>query len=76
MNLVCKAVLLAITSAHFAEMGECEENFFEYLDKDPIATLRKLVNAVCTFYFCQQISTDSLADSVLLIATSTLLNYC
>jgi len=39
VNLACKAVLLAITSAHFAETGECEENFFEYLDKDPIAVL-------------------------------------
>ncbi|KIK02918.1 hypothetical protein K443DRAFT_96091, partial [Laccaria amethystina LaAM-08-1] len=46
VNLACKAILLAITSTDFAGTGECEENFFEYLDKDPVATLRKLVNAI------------------------------
>ena len=76
MNLACKAVLSAITSANFAGTGECEDNFFEYLNKDPIATLQKLVNAVCNFHSRQQISTDPLADLVLLIATSTLLDYC
>ena len=76
VNLACKAVLSAITSTSFAGTGEREDNFFEYLDKDPIATLRKLVNAVRNIHSRQQISTDPLADSVLLIATSTLLNYC
>ena len=55
MNLACKAVLSAITSANFAAgTGEREDNFFEYLDKDPIATLRKLVNAVRNFHSHQK----------------------
>lgn len=46
VNLACKAVLSAITKTDFTMTGNEDGNLFEDLDKDPVATLRKLVNAV------------------------------
>jgi hypothetical protein len=50
VNLACKAVLAAITNLDYvAETAEdfYPSNFLEGLDRDPIATVRSLICAVC-----------------------------
>jgi len=60
VNLACKAILAAITNLDYAEENAEEyipgevpvTGVLEQLNKDPIATLRSLINAVFVCYSC------------------------
>jgi hypothetical protein len=69
VNLACKAVLAAITNLDYvAETAEdfVPLNFLGGLDRDPIATIRSLIHAVCVCFafLCHNLPFDAtLIDS-------------